>query len=512
MEKNMRSTLSLSTLSLAVLAALASPLAQADAPAPSLLDDSYWYGGLNLGQGRAKIDDAGISRDLLGAGFTTTSISDDNHHFGYKLFAGYKFNQNFALEGGYFDLGRFGFTATTLPAGTLTGETRVKGLNVDAVGMLPFTDALSGFVRFGVDYTQAKDTFSSTGLINVVDPNPSKNQLSYKFGLGLQYDFTARFGGRFELERYRVNPAVGPSGDIDLLSLGMVVRFGGSDDSSSTATAPAPAVAPAPAPAPVWVIVPVVAKTQQYCSILDIQFEINKDDIQREEKEKMGVVGTFMAKYPDTTAVIEGHSDNVGSATDNLKLSQARADSVVTYLEDNSHIAASRLSAVGYGETRPIASNDTQEGQRANRRIDAVIACATDIAGLTVKPARITMAMYIDFDPDKSDVKPIYSDDLRKVADFLKANPDVTATVEGHTGNLQANPALAMQMSQDRAQNVVNYLVSNFGIARTRLTAEGFGQNRRFAYNTSLEGEQENRRVNIIINYPDATKVVARNH
>jgi len=506
----MKSTLALSTLSLAVMAALATPLARADAPTPSLTDDSYWYGGLNLGQGRAKIDDAGITRDLLGAGFTTTSISDDDHHFGYKIFGGYKFNQNFALEGGYFDLGRFGFTATTLPAGTLTGETRVKGLNVDAVGMLPFTENFSGFARFGIDYTQAKDTFSSTGLINVVEPNPSKNQLSYKFGLGLQYDFTARFGGRFELERYRVNPAVGPKGDIDLLSLGIVMRFGGSSDSEPVAASPAPAAEPAPI-APALVIVPVLAKNQEYCSILDIQFEINQDDIQREEKEKMGVVGTFMTKYPDTTALIEGHSDNVGSSADNLKLSQARADSVVTYLEDNSHIAASRLSAVGYGETRPIASNDTQEGQRANRRIDAVIACATDISGLTVRPARLTMALYIDFDARKADVKPEYNDDLRRLSEYLKANPTVTATVEGHTGNLQANPELSMQMSQARAQNVVDYMVKNFGVNRSQLSAEGFGQTRRFAYNTSLEGEQENRRVNIIINYPDAPTKVAKN-
>jgi OmpA-OmpF porin, OOP family len=48
----------------------------------------------------------------------------------------------------------------------------------------------------------------------------------------------------------------------------------------------------------------------------------------------------------------------------------------------------------------------------------------------------------------------------------------------------------------------VDYLVTEFGIARSRLAAEGFGRTRRFAYNTSLEGQQENRRVNVIINYP----------
>jgi len=248
--------------------------------------------------------------------------------------------------------------------------------------------------------------------------------------------------------------------------------------------------------------VPVVAATQEYCSILDIQFEINQEDMQREEKEKLGVVGTFMTKYPDTTAVIEGHSDNVGKPADNLELSQDRAESVVKYLEDNSHIAASRLKSVGYGDTRPIADNSTEAGKRANRRIDALIVCATDYAGLAVKPARLTMALDIEFDTNKADVRPQYREQLRRLSDYLKANPTVTATVEGHTANLQATPQLAMQISQQRAQNVVDYMVTNFGVPRAQLSAEGFGQTRRFAYNTSLEGQQENRRVNIIINYP----------
>jgi OOP family OmpA-OmpF porin len=74
--------------------------------------------------------------------------------------------------------------------------------------------------------------------------------------------------------------------------------------------------------------------------------------------------------------------------------------------------------------------------------------------------------------------------------------------VEGHTGNLQATPELALEISQLRAQNVVNYLADKFGIARSRLTAVGFGRSRPDAYNSTLAGQQDNRRVNIIINYP----------
>lgn len=474
-------------LSLVALSAIGS--------SPAVADDSGWYVGTNIGQSRAKIDDPKITSGLLADGFATTSITDDERHFGFKVFGGYQFNTHFALESGYFDLGKFGFTASTAPAGTLRGDIKLRGLNLDAVGILPFTQKFSGFGRLGLSYADARDTFTGTGAVNVIDPDRSKRAVNPHFGVGLEYDFSESFGMRAEAERYRINDAVGNKGDIDLVSVGVVYRFGGKTSAARASTPP-----PLPAPA-VLVVVPVPAQLQQYCSILDIQFEINQDDIQRQEKEKLGVVGTFLNRYPDTTAVIEGHTDNVGTSGENLTLSRRRADSVVSYLEDSFHIAPLRLTAVGYGDTRPLADNGTEEGKRRNRRIDAVIACATDIEGLTVIPARITMAMLIEFDRNKADIRPEYRNELRKVANILKANPSVSATVEGHTGNLQATPELAFDISQRRAQNVVNYLADEFGIARSRLAAEGFGPARRFAYNTSLEGQQENRRVNIIFDY-----------
>jgi len=264
---------------------------------------------------------------------------------------------------------------------------------------------------------------------------------------------------------------------------------------------PAPPPAAMVAAEPVPVIVPVPARTEEYCAVLDIQFEIDQDDMQREVKEKLAVLATFMKIYPENSAVIEGHTDDVGTNEYNMKLSQRRADSVVDYLVRKHGIAPSRLTAVGYGETRPLADNASEEGKRQNRRIDAVIGCMTDIAGLRVVPARITMALLIEFDRNQADVKPEYTGDLRKVADFMQEHPSVTATVEGHTGNLQGTSELAMEISRRRAQNVVNTLADNFGIARSRLSAEGFGQTRRVAYSTSLEGQQENRRVNVIFNF-----------
>jgi OOP family OmpA-OmpF porin len=345
----------------------------------------------------------------------------------------------------------------------------------------------------------------------VLDPSPSKRETNYKYGAGLQYDFTRSFGMRAEYERYRINDAVGNKGDVDLASVGVLFRFGRHRHEVAVYT-PAPYVAPAPEPvvvaAPVAVI-PAPA-TQQYCTVLDLTFDIDRDAIERDDKEKLKVVGTFLTKYTGTTAVIEGHTDNVGTPEHNMKLSLARAESVVNYLVNDLYIDRARLKAVGYGSENPVADNATEEGKRENRRINAVIACVTDMEGLTVAPARTTVALDIEFDSKKDEVLPAHKEDLRKVANFMKANPSVTATVEGHSGQLvggrdglvKVSAPEAMAISKRRAENVVTYLVDNFGIERSRLTAEGFGKTRRYAYSTTAEGRQENRRINILINYP----------
>ncbi len=493
-------------------------------------DEPNWYGGVGLGWSRARINDDRITADFVGSGLSVRSIDDDNNALGFKVFAGRSFNPYFAIEGGYFNLGKFGFTANTTPDGSLNGTIKIQGLNLDAVGTLPITDKFSALGRVGFTYTQSRDAFTGSGAVAVGDSNPKESEGSYKLGLGVQYAFTEALAMRGEWERYRVNDAVGNHGDVHLFSVGLVYAFGADKPVARAATPPAIAAAPAPvdsapldaaprvqapadaapvatspideAPAPLLVIVPVTAATQQYCSILDVQFEINQNTVQRESNEKIDKVGTFMRQYPATTAVIEGHTDEVGTAPDNMKLSQRRADSVVDYLVRTSGIARSRLSAVGYGMTRPIGDNNTEAGKRLNRRINAVIACATDIEGIPPVPARITMAMEMEFDLNRADVRPQYQAELRKVANLMKANPGVTATVEGHSSNQQGGPRQAMQLSQRRAESVVDALVNQFGIDRGRLFAAGFGDTRRFAYNTSAEGQQENRRVNIILNFP----------
>ncbi|KUG22970.1 outer membrane protein a precursor [hydrocarbon metagenome] len=144
--------------------------------------------------------------------------------------------------------------------------------------------------------------------------------------------------------------------------------------------APAEAVAPqveAPA-APVEVAAPKVEKpvTEKVSMPLNLKFDTAKSDINKKYDKDIKKVADLLKANPEATAVIEGHTDNVDIHNEperNMRLSQARADSVRQYLIDTFGIDASRVTAVGYGPNKPIASNDTAEGKKKNRRVEAVI-------------------------------------------------------------------------------------------------------------------------------------------
>ena len=226
---------------LAVLAVFAAPLAHAQG--------GPWSVGIGAGRSATTIDDPGIRNGIAGEGLGTASIDDKNRATGYKLFGGYQFSPWLGMEAGYFDLGRFGYVAHTLPSGTLNGDIRIKGLNLDLVGTLPLTGGLSAIGRVGVTSIRSRDHFSAVALARVpyADPNPSERSTNWKAGLGLAYAVTDALQLRAEVERYRLRDAVGNTGHADLFSVGLVYRFGAS---------PAPMRAAAPAPMPVYVAPP----------------------------------------------------------------------------------------------------------------------------------------------------------------------------------------------------------------------------------------------------------------
>lgn len=110
---------------------------------------------------------------------------------------------------------------------------------------------------------------------------------------------------------------------------------------------------------------------------IDIKFATNKSDIPEEYVGEVERVSKFMHKYASVKAEIGGHTDSTGSDAYNQKLSQRRADAVKDMLVNRFGIDASRLTSVGYGESKPIASNDTVDGRAQNRRVVAVMHAET---------------------------------------------------------------------------------------------------------------------------------------
>jgi outer membrane protein OmpA-like peptidoglycan-associated protein len=100
-----------------------------------------------------------------------------------------------------------------------------------------------------------------------------------------------------------------------------------------------------------------------------ILFDTGKATIKPASEEVLGNIADILDDYPNVMFRIEGHTDSTGSEKTNQRLSQERAQSVMNYLIEKG-IPSERMTAVGYGEDRPIADNNTREGRRTNRRVE----------------------------------------------------------------------------------------------------------------------------------------------
>jgi len=101
----------------------------------------------------------------------------------------------------------------------------------------------------------------------------------------------------------------------------------------------------------------------------NIFFAFNKATLTEESQAELDRVFKLLEETPKLKIEMSGHTDNIGSASYNHKLSEARAKAVVDYLVKKG-IAADRLTYKGYGMTQPVASNDTEDGRRQNRRTE----------------------------------------------------------------------------------------------------------------------------------------------
>lgn len=191
-------------------------------------DEAGWYAGASVGRSSVDIDTNKLVADAVAAGFATATATADTSGTAYKLFAGYKVNRNFAVEGGYTDLGSASLSMTTTgPVASVNGDYKATVWEVNAVGILPINDSFSVFGKLGYHWDDVKTTVAAISGGAGVTSNKDYSGNDFKFGVGAEYNINRNVGIRLEFERYSNvgNSSTSGGHDVDVASLGMAYRF-----------------------------------------------------------------------------------------------------------------------------------------------------------------------------------------------------------------------------------------------------------------------------------------------
>lgn len=191
--------------------------------------ESDWYIGGAIGQGIVQSGATDLNATLAAQGITAQStVSCKCTDF--KLYAGYRLNDNFAIEGGYVNLGKLDASGTftaPLPGGVFSDSIKADGWNVDVVGTAPVTENFSAYGRLGlIRASVTADIAASTGFFTLTLPAKAISNNTH-YGLGLNYRLSTNWGVRGEWERFSQlgDPNTTGQGDIDLYSIGTTYRF-----------------------------------------------------------------------------------------------------------------------------------------------------------------------------------------------------------------------------------------------------------------------------------------------
>jgi len=226
------------------------------------------------------------------------------------------------------------------------------------------------YLLFGVGYQRSEEEYLQ-GLTATTLPERKEGNLAGKLGLGVQTVANKRISVRAEvalrvdLDDNSIAANSGQQGSTGyphqqsdsmftdlLVSVGMVMPLG-------TASVSAPASAPPPPP-PQRITI----------DLNGVNFDFDRATLRPEAVQILNEAVTILQRYPDIRVEVAGHTDSTGPAEYNQRLSERRAKVVYDFLTGNGISSSRLIGPVGYGQTRPIAPNDTREGRARNRRTE----------------------------------------------------------------------------------------------------------------------------------------------
>jgi OOP family OmpA-OmpF porin len=258
------------------------------------------------------------------------------------------------------------------------------------------SNADSGITRIFTNFVKEYDLNSTVSLYTLVgagveifdnEANGNEDGIFGNYGAGIKYKITDQFA--LKLDAKHVIEA--DHGDSSLLyNVGFAIPFGEVSKPAPIVEKPAPVVEKAPIAAPKDSDGDGVIDSLDQCpntmakakvdSVgcmtlvnLNINFDNNSSVIKDSYNTRIVEFANMMNANPKLKANIEAHTDSVGTDAYNQKLSERRAASTVEALKALK-VDPARIKAVGYGETKPVATNTTAEGKAQNRRVEAVMA------------------------------------------------------------------------------------------------------------------------------------------
>lgn len=193
-----------------------------------------FYAGASIGQSSTDVDTGPFAADLAALGIGHGGIRSDETDTAWKIYGGYRFHRNFALEAGVVQLGEIAAETTVtslngVPVVPGTARSTVEadpGFFLSGAGILPLNQAHI-FGRVGLYSIKVIGTATLSGVGGTLSASESDRSTGLLFGAGIGYDFTPQFGVRAEFERYMDvgDTNTGGGGDVDVVSIGALVRF-----------------------------------------------------------------------------------------------------------------------------------------------------------------------------------------------------------------------------------------------------------------------------------------------
>jgi OmpA-OmpF porin, OOP family len=384
-------------------------------------------------------------------GYTFEGNQDLNTRPVYGLRGGYNFTKNIAAEL------VFGYDSTKYAPAAVDVDAKAYNYRLEGIYNFMPDKKLVPFVAIGVGGQSLR---YDDGVLGT---NIDRNRIVGDYGAGLKYHFTDLIALRADVRHVL---AFGSTYNNLVYTLGIVFSFGGKKESR--------VVAQAPEQAPVALIAAPINLAA--AAVSESQINLAWNSVAGATGYKIYRDGTYVTSSPAAALPDKGLNADTRYCYTVTAFDQTNKES------DPSNTACAKTPAP------PVVETMKKEAESATAAV----------AKEMIEKGRATIN--VEFDTNKAKIKTKYHQEIEKFALVMKDYPELKVIIEGHTDTV-GGKNFNQKLSERRANSVKNYMVKNFGIDESRLTAKGYGLSKPIASNKDAAGRQKNRRVEAVVDY-----------